>query len=143
MYEEFEDTKGVVRIHKSKKDRQLITKWQTTTNKNLHLNQNFQYLVYDNTKGVKWVEHFILFSIKLLEEGLHCHLFTGTVVITSYREEGLYYHPITEPVVITLDQEQWMHYHLFTGPVVKTSKKEEGIHNHLFTGQFVNYTSTL
>ena len=48
---------------------------------------------------------FFLFSIKLLNEGVHYHLFKGPVVITSYREEGLYYHPIAEPVVITLDQE--------------------------------------
>jgi hypothetical protein len=32
----------MVRIHKSKKDRQLITKWQTKININRHLNQPFQ-----------------------------------------------------------------------------------------------------
>jgi hypothetical protein len=67
---------------------------------------------------------FFLFSIKLFEEGLHYHLFTGSVIKTSHREEGLYYHPITAPVVITLDEEEWMHCH------------------HI-KGQFVNYTSTL
>jgi len=38
---------------------------------------------------------FFLLSIKLLKEGLHCHFFTGPVVITSYKEEGLHYHLFT------------------------------------------------
>ena len=49
-------------------------------------------------------KNIFLFSIKLLEEGLRYYLFTGSVMITSYREEGLYYHPITALVVIALDE---------------------------------------
>jgi hypothetical protein len=61
ILEEFEDTKGVVTIHKSKQDRQQLTKWQTTINIKRLLNKPVQYLMYDN---VKVVELFFIFWIK-------------------------------------------------------------------------------
>jgi hypothetical protein len=46
MYEEFEHAKEVVRIHKSKKDRQIITWWQTTISSNTFNTESSECLKY-------------------------------------------------------------------------------------------------
>ena len=64
MLEEFEDTNGVIIIHKLKTDRQHNDPKKKGQNdkqrstKLVNRNQHFQYLVHDNIKGDKRIEHF-------------------------------------------------------------------------------------